>query len=139
MVFGFAGIFLAGAFAVGIKVRPTVVLVVLVLEGVMGWFIFLLFVFVNPGMEAAATTGIPLPWTSRMNYQTFVAMGILVSAGYCATLLGGQFSFTAGLYSLSQGKNTQDGAFYRSRGIVYSTLVFLTGLWLLIGGANWNL
>jgi hypothetical protein len=135
MAFGFAGIFLAGAFAVGIKVKPNVVLGVLIMEGLFGWFIFLLFVFVNPGMDAAAVTGIPSPWNSRQNYNTFVAMGILASAAYCATLLGGQFSFTAGLYSLSKGTNTQDGKFYRSRGIIYSALVFFLGLWLLIGGA----
>jgi hypothetical protein len=134
MAFGFAGIFLAGAFAVGIKVKPNVVLGVLVMEGLFGWFIFLLFVFVNPAMDAAAVTGIPSPWDSRQNYNTFVAMGILASAAYCATLLGGQFSFTAGLYALSKGTNSQDGKFYRSRGIVYSALVFFLGLWLLIGG-----
>lgn len=61
-------------------------------------------------------------------------MGILSSAMYCMCLLGSQFSFTAGLWSLSKGEDKQDAGFFRSRGIIYSTVVFLTGLWLLIGG-----
>lgn len=41
------------------------------------------------------------------DFNTFVASGILTSAGYCAVLLGAQFSFTAGLWKLAQGQNAQ--------------------------------
>jgi hypothetical protein len=134
MAMGFAGLFLAGAFLVGINVRPPVVFAVLVVEGLIGWFVFLLFVFVNPAMDAAATPGVPSPWETRQNFNTFVAMGILASAGYCAALLGSQFAFTASLWSLSKGEDNQNEAYFRSRGVAYSFLVFITGLWLLIAG-----
>lgn len=49
----------------------------MVIEILCGWFVFILFVFVNPAMDAANTAGIPFPWPTRQAYNTFVAAGFL--------------------------------------------------------------
>lgn len=135
---GLAGVFLAGAVLSGVTVTSFAVMAVFGFELLVGWFIFLLFVIVNPGMEAAAVQGIPFPWTSRYDFNVFVAMGILASTGYCITLLGGQMDFTLTLYFL-----TKSGApyvpsekSYTMRGVFYSAVTCLTGVFLLVGGCE---
>ncbi len=90
IVMGLVGILYAGALMVGLRPAKRVAEFVALLLTIFAWYIFIVFVFIQPGMDAAAVPGTPYPWTSRQTYNTFIMAGILAAAFYCAVLLGGQ-------------------------------------------------
>lgn len=148
---GLVGIALGGAVLVGYKVQRLVALVAFGALEIAAWYVFLVFVFIVPGMDATnVAPADQYPFTSQLVYNTFVMAGILSSAFYCgalpahafrcaltvrtATLLGGQLSFAWYLVRLSASEDIGDGNYWRTRASYYSALVLLTGIFILVAG-----
>lgn len=105
-------------------------------QNVLGWYVFIDYVFVIPAYAIAQMTEPMIPGLS-LGASTFIGvMGILTSLAFCLALQGGQFVFICRLIAYSTDKdflNQRTSA--RMRAIFWNTNYALSGLWVTLQAA----
>eukprot|EP00960_Hanusia_phi_P072620 767835-Hanusia_phi.AAC.5 len=117
---GFAGL-VTGFFHLSLNIRhPTFTLIMLVLEGVLGWFVFL-------SQNIAYHAFVADKNSSTSLQKGLVMTGMFGSAALGIAALGGQFYFSLQLYRVhSQGEAAvYDRNYIRPRVVLYSFLVIM--------------
>lgn len=112
----------------------------MVIQTLLGYYVFVVFVFVQPAMRADALDGVdeaalPLGLSLGAN-KAIITMGILTSFHFCLALQGGQFLFMARLITAATGEDfLMQKSGNQMRGIFWNVNFALSGLWTLITGA----
>lgn len=83
---GLIGIFFAGALMVGFRPPALAAIISFIVCEVFAWYVFLIFIFIQPGLDYTAVPDVPYPWTSRVTYNAFAMGGILSAAFYCGMI-----------------------------------------------------
>lgn len=107
-----------------------------VVQNLLGFYVFFDYVFVLPAFEIAARTEPFFPGIS-VNASKFIGvMGIMTSFAMCLALQGGQFVFMSRLIAFSTERdflNQRSGA--KMRAIFWNINYALAGLWVTIQAA----
>lgn len=133
-IFGVFGLAVGLAAAVlGWYSRP-ITLLLLITQFLMGWYVFIVYVFVFPAFRIADSTN--LLGMSRVAHNAFGTFGILTSVAMCFALQGGQFVFICRL--IAYGGPT-DFFFQRTGARLFAMLwnlnYALAGFWAFIGAS----
>lgn len=141
IIFGLIGLAIGASALVTKWFNANVMYAAMGLQTVMGIYVFLMYVFIQPIYRSIdigeATVAPPLrPGFSDSENRALIAMGILTSFNWCLALQGGQFVFLARLAVGGTGKNIlmqKTGNFMRA--IFWNANLALSGLWTIITGA----
>lgn len=136
VTFGLFGLFV-GVSAFLLKQYSTAMTkLCMVVQSILGYFVFAMFVFVIPVFRAIDMTASLPPGLTVGQSRTVIAMGILTSFHFCLALQGGQFVFMARLICGATGDNFLSQATgNRMRAIFWNVNLGLSGLWTMITGA----
>lgn len=140
MIFGFMGLFLGVAGFVFRYYNTTVVQICMTLQAILGIFVFIVYVFVQPGFLAAdASSTSAIPGLSIGMFKFLVTLGIFTSSHFCLALQGGQFVFMARMISAATGDDfLRQRSGDRMRASFWSMNITLAGLWTLMTGSIIN-
>lgn len=134
--FGMNGLFTGMGAFIFKQFNPTVSMVTLVLQVITGWFVFILYVFVQPIFRIIDLEDARLDGLSLGQDRFILVLGILTSFHFCLALQGGQFVFTSRLIAAGTGKDfLKQRSGNRMRGMFWNANLGLAGLWTLITGA----
>lgn len=135
VVFGLIGLFL-GIAAFIVRAHNTVVTkAAMVIQTILGYYVFVIFVFVIPAFRAADLASPSLVGLTLGQSRFLIALGVLTSFQFCLALQGGQFIFMARLVCAATGKDflmQNSGA--RMRAVFWNANLGLAGVWTLITG-----
>lgn len=135
VLFGLLGLFIGLAASI-LRLHSTLFTKISILiQFILGDFVFVIFVFLIPAFRAADLMEPSLPGLSLGQSQFLVALGILTSFQFCLALQGGQFLFMARLVCAATGKDflkQQSGTMMRA--MFWNGNMGLAGLWTLITG-----
>lgn len=136
VLFGFIGLFLGIAGFIFRFHNTVVVKGCMVIQAILGLFVFVIYVFLAPAFYAANSLHYETLDLERGLFRFLVALGILTSIHFCFALQGGQFVFMARMVSIAGRTNflmqkTGD----RMRAVFWSGNIALSGLWTLVIGA----
>lgn len=136
VAFGLFG-FLVGVTAFLLKRHSvTVTKVCLAVQTVLGYYVFIVFVFMIPSFRAADLPVPSLVGLSLSQSRFIIALGILTSFHFCLALQGGQFVFMARLVCGATGENfLSQRTGNRMRAIFWNSNLAFSGLWTLLTGA----
>lgn len=133
--FGLLGLFLGIAAFILRAHNATVTKIAMVVQTVLGYYVFAIFVFVLPAFKASNLEGPSLEGLSLGQSRFLIALGVLTSFQFCLALQGGQFVFMARLVCAATGRDflkQKSGA--RMRAVFWNANLGLAGLWTLITG-----
>lgn len=134
--FGMNGLFTGMAAFIFKQFTPSVSMVTLILQVIAGYFVFIVYVFVQPSFMAADLMAPRLVGLSLGQDKFIIVLGILTSFHFCLALQGGQFVFLCRLISAGTGKDfLKQRSGNRMRAIFWNANLGLAGLWTLITGA----
>lgn len=133
VIFGLFGLCVGlGAGVLGYFNR-SVTFFAIAVQNILGWYVFLDFVFVIPSYAIAQRTT-PMMAGLTVGASKFIGvMGILTSVAFCLALQGGQFIFFARLVAYSSDHdflNQRNGA--KMRAMFWNLNYALAGLWVTI-------
>lgn len=97
--FGMAGIFVAFFQLFFCKGNRTVTFSFAIIQAVLGWYVFIVFVLAAPIKDAINTTGIPDLLTRSEHVSLIILGNLLGSVNFCWALQGGQFIMILRLYN----------------------------------------
>lgn len=101
-----------------------------------GYYVFAVFVFVQPAYRATDLTEPMLEGLSIGQSKFLIAMGVMTSFHFCLALQGGQFVFLARLVCAGTGKDfLKQNTGNTMRAIFWNANLAFSGLWTLITGA----
>lgn len=109
----------------------------MVIQTILGYFVFIVFVFVQPIFRAIDLVDPSLQALNFSNGQDrfFIALGIMTSFHFCLALQGGQFVFMARLVCGATGQDfLKQKSGSRMRAVFWNANMGLAGLWTLITG-----
>lgn len=133
--FGLLGLFLGLAAFILRLHNALLTKLSMVVQTILGYFVFIVFVFLVPAFVAADMTEPSLIGLSLGQSKFLVVLGILTSFHFCLALQGGQFLFMARLVCAATGEDflkQQTGA--KMRAIFWNGNMGLAGVWTLITG-----
>ncbi|PXF44204.1 hypothetical protein BWQ96_06064 [Gracilariopsis chorda] len=137
VAFGLIGFFVGAAAFVLRWYNTSVTKVSMALQSAMGWFVFIVFVFVQPAFRASSDAPMPPnPGFTQGEFRFFVTLGILTSFHFCLALQGGQFLLFGRLVSAATGRDflkQQSGN--KMRAMFWNGNMAFAGLWTIITGA----
>lgn len=134
--FGLFGLFLGIAAFVLKAHNSTVTKIAMVVQTILGYYVFAIFVFVIPVFNAVDLDAPSLEGLTLGESRFIIALGILTSFHFCLALQGGQFVFMARLVCAATGTDflrQRTGAHMRA--IFWNANLGLAGVWTLITGA----
>lgn len=142
VIFGLFGLFVGLAGGVLKYFNKTLHYTLLVVQSILGWYVFVVYVFILPAFRIANEEA-PQLGLSEAASKAFGVMGILTSLSWCLALQGGQFVFIcrslayAG-YSdfLAQRKGAKMRAIFWSLNYTFAGLWALVGAIIIINGTN---
>lgn len=135
VVFGLVGLFVGVAGFIFRWYSTTWTKVSLLLQTILGYFVFAVFVFVRPAVRAIDLTE-PTGELTLGQEKFLIALGVLTSFHFCLALQGGQFVFFARLICAGSGQNfLMQNTGNRMRAVFWNANLGLAGLWTLITGA----
>ena len=102
-LFGIAGIYVAVYQLLFRMGHPTVTLGFAIGQGILGWFVFIVFVLVGPIVAASNTNGIDGLLTPREHAALLIFGNLLASFSFCWALQGGQFIMALRLWQSQMG------------------------------------
>lgn len=134
--FGLLGLAVGVAAFIWRKHSPSMTKLVMVIQTVLGYFVFAVYVFTIPAYVAHDTEMSPIMDLSLSTFKFLVVLGILTSFHFCLALQGGQFIFMARLVAAATGQNfLMQNSGNKMRAIFWNLNMALSGLWTLITGA----
>lgn len=108
----------------------------MVTQTILGYYVFIVFVFLIPAFGAADLTEPMLPGLTVGSSRIIITMGILTSFHFCLALQGGQFIFFARLVGTATGTDfLKQHSGYTMRAFFWNGNMGLAGLWTTITGA----
>lgn len=108
----------------------------MVIQTVLGFYVFAIFVFVLPAFRASDLQTSILEGLSLEESKLVIALGMLTSFHFCLALQGGQFIFMARLVAASAGSDfLMQKSGNQQRAIFWNCNIAISGLWTLITGA----
>lgn len=143
VVFGFIGLFL-GLCAFIFRFYDTIVTkACMIVQTVLGIYVFVMYVFVQPSYLAMDLTeqddGLTAMGISLGLHKLLIVLGIFTSFHFCLALQGGQFVFMARMVTAATGEDfLRQKSGHRMRAMFWSGNLALAGLWTLITGAVLN-
>ena len=136
VAFGLLGLFIGLAAFLSDKHSSASTKISMAMQTALGYYVFVVFVFVIPVYRAIDTVQPALEGLSVAQTRFIITMGIFTSFHFCLALQGGQFVFMARLVCATTGQNflrQQTGN--RMRAVFWNANLALSGLWTLITGA----
>lgn len=136
VIFGLFGFFVGiGAFIFG-SYSTGVTKLCMATQTLLGYFVFVVFIFVEPAVRAANLAGPLLDGMSVGSSRLLIAMGIFTSFHFCLALQGGQFLYMARLVAAATGTDfLKQTTGNRMRAVFWNANMALSGVWVLITGA----
>lgn len=108
----------------------------ILISSLLGYYVFFVFVFVQPSFRAGDLTDSILDGLSVGQSKFLIVMGILTSFHFCLALQGGQFVFFARLICAGTGRDfLKQNTGNTMRAIFWNANLGLSGLWTLIAGS----
>lgn len=136
VLFGVIGTAVAAAAFVLRWHSPAITKLAMAIQTVLGYYVFIVFVFVIPAFRAADLTGPIVEGLSIGQSRFVIALGVLTSFHFCLALQGGQFVFMARLVVAATGTDfLKQKTGNQMRAIFWNANLALSGLWTLITGA----
>lgn len=154
VIFGLLGLFVGIAALVFRWFNANAVKAAMVVQAILGIYVFIAFVVVAPAYRAdnAPPTGVPIALDgppdeaatnayatlSRGLYRWLVTLGIFTSAHFCLALQGGQFIFMARLITSATGEDflkQKTGSKFRA--IFWNANMALAGFWTFVFGCTY--
>lgn len=135
VAFGLLGLYLGVAAFILRAHNAKVTKIAMVVQTVLGYYVFAIFVFVIPSFNASNLDAPSLVGLSLGQSRFLIALGVLTSFQFCLALQGGQFVFMARLVCAATGRDflkQKSGA--RMRAVFWNANLGLAGLWTLITG-----
>lgn len=137
--FGLVGLFVGTAGFVFRWYNTNVTKIAMLIQTLLGYFVFVIYVFVRPAFQAKDLTAPLLSGLSIGESKFLIALGVLTSFHFCLALQGGQFVFMARLICAGTGKNfLMQKTGNKMRAIFWNANLAFSGLWTLITGALIN-
>lgn len=114
--------------------------VAIAVQMVLGWFVFIVYVFTVPAFQAADLKGLGnVPILSLSSERLLITMGILTSLHFCLALQGGQFLFMGRLVAAATGTDfLKQKTGNQMRAMFWNMNLAGSGLWTIITGAVIN-
>jgi hypothetical protein len=124
-VFGMCGVIYSMS---GIMSLPTVkgTKFVIMVEVILGWFTFIIYVIANPAYTAHHNTNTIINY-SNSEEDSITVLGIIASVGYCASLQGAQVYFANNILSLIQKDETRFHHEATKGRMIYYSVLYLFG------------
>lgn len=135
VVFGLIGLFLGLAAFILKAHNTTITKASMVVQTILGYYVFVIYVFVIPSFRAVDLPGPSLIGLTLGQSRFLIALGVLTSFQFCLALQGGQFVFMARLVCAATGQDflkQKSGA--RMRAVFWNANMGLAGLWTLVTG-----
>lgn len=137
VIFGLVGLFVGGAALVFRFYNKLLTRGAMVVQNVLGWYVFIVFVFAQPAERANETSEV-LGLSLGMS-RFLVVLGLFTSFHLCLALQGGQFVFLTRLLGAAENRdclmsNTGD----RMRALFWNGNLALAGLWTFMLGSILN-
>eukprot|EP00177_Eucheuma_denticulatum_P007032 GFKZ01012793.1.p1 GENE.GFKZ01012793.1~~GFKZ01012793.1.p1 ORF type:complete len:332 (+),score=34.94 GFKZ01012793.1:204-1199(+) len=135
--FGLLGLFLGLAAFIRRYHSTILTKAAMVIQTVLGYYVFIVFVFVAPIFGAI---DLSTPFLADLNFtdgqdRFFLALGIMTSFHFCLALQGGQFVFMARLVCGATGQDfLKQRSGSKMRAVFWNANMGLAGLWTLITG-----
>lgn len=134
VIFGLVGVFLGFSAFILRKHNTLVTKASMVLQTVLGYYVFVVYVFVIPAVRAADLTE-PFATLSLGQTKLLIVLGVLTSFHFCLALQGGQFVFMARLVCAATGRDfLKQKSGLRMRAMFWNGNFGFSGLWTLITG-----
>lgn len=135
VIFGLIGLFVGAAAFVLRKHNASVTKLAMVVQTILGYYVFVVYVFVIPAFRATDLVEPSLEGLSLGQSKFLIALGVLTSFHFCLALQGGQFVFMARLVTATTGQDflkQKSGA--RMRAAFWNGNLGMSGMWTLITG-----
>lgn len=134
--FGFLGLFIGISAFVYRSYSTIITKAAMLVQSLMGWFVFAVYVFAIPAVKAADADASPMPELSLGLWRFLVTLGIFTSFHWCLALQGGQFVFFARLVCAATGQDfLKQSSGLKMRAMFWSGNLALSGLWVTITGS----
>ncbi len=133
VIFGVIGLCVGLAAGVLGYYSRTLTMALIVTQNVLGWYVFLDYVFVIPSFNVAKIMEPMIPGLTVGASKLIGVMGILTSLAFCLALQGGQFVFMARLVAFSSDRDflkQRTGA--KMRAIFWNANLAIAGVWVVI-------
>lgn len=137
--FGLVGLFVGMAGFIFKWYNTNVTKASIIIQTLLGYFVFAVYVFVRPAFQATDLTEPTLEGLTLGEQKFIIALGVLTSFHFCLALQGGQFVFFARLICAGTGKDfLMQKRGNRMRAVFWNANLGLAGVWTLITGALIN-
>lgn len=134
--FGLLGLAVGVAAFLWGKHSPSITKIAMIIQTVLGYFVFAVYVFTIPAYMAHDAEMSQITGISLSTYKFLIVLGIFTSFHFCLALQGGQFIFMARLVAAATGQNfLMQASGNKMRAIFWNLNMALSGLWTLITGA----
>ena len=136
VIFGLVGVFIGYSAFIPRYYSTLVTKLGMVVQSLLGWFVFITYVFARPIVEEIQGREEGILGMSIPSTKLVLVMGILTSFHFCLALQGGQFIFLARLICAATGDDflkQKSGHFMRA--VFWNLNLAGSGLWTLITGA----
>lgn len=139
LVFGFVGLFLALAAFVFNHHSVRLTKAAMLLQLVLGYLVFIVFVFVLPSFSIAHLQA-PLMRGLNLSQSRFlIVMSMFTSFHFCLALQGGQFVWMTRMASVASARHLfGDKSRHRTRAMFWNLNMAFAGLWILLTGSVLN-
>lgn len=138
VIFGIFGLFVGYSAFILRSYSTLITKLCMLTQTILGWFVFIVFVFVVPSVRASNLQQ-PILTLSTSTSRFIITMGIFTSFHFCLALQGGQFVFMARLVCAATGEDfLKQNSGHFMRACFWNANLALSGLWTLITGAVIN-
>ncbi|PXF44205.1 hypothetical protein BWQ96_06065 [Gracilariopsis chorda] len=139
VVFGFIGLFVGLAAFVLNEHSVRVTKAAMLIQSVLGYYVFAVFVFLLPSF-AIADLEKPLMSGLNLSQSRFLlVMSIFTSFHFCLALQGGQFVWMARLVSIASARDVLSAkSRHKTRAMFWNLNLAFAGLWILLTGSVIN-
>lgn len=135
VAFGMTGLFIGMAAFVFRWYNTNVTKLGIAISTLFGYYVFAVFVFIQPAYRAADLTDPMLEGLTIGQSRLLITMGIFTSFHFCLALQGGQFVFFCRLICAGTGRDfLKQNTGNTMRAIFWNANLALSGLWTLITG-----
>lgn len=135
VIFGLFGFFVGVSAFIFSSYSTLITKICMAVQTVLGYFVFIVFIFVEPAVKAANIPGPVLTGLSLGSSRLLITMGIFTSFHFCLALQGGQFLYMARLVAACTGTDfLKQMSGNRMRACFWNGNMGLAGLWVLITG-----
>lgn len=135
VIFGLFGFFVGVSAFVFHSYSTMITKLCMATQTLLGYFVFIVFIFVEPAVRANDLEGPVLPGLSLSSSRFLITMGIFTSFHFCLALQGGQFLYMARLISACTGDDfLKSKSGNRMRALFWNGNMALAGLWIFLTG-----